>query len=266
MAVKLFVSDIDGTLIDSGKSISKKNIEAVHKMVSAGIIFTIATGRMYRATLPIAKTLGVDVPIITYNGALIKSVGGEILYENPLPADVVVELTNFFEKNGWYIQNYSEDNLFFPVYNDYAKFYENNQKVSGETVGWDAMRTKISHVCKMLNITSGLVETEKISEIVREKFGDKLSVTRSTPIFNEIVRPGISKASAIKILAQKFNVDISEVMAIGDGENDLPMLKAAGKSIAMGNAADNIKNACDYVTADCVEDGFAEAVEKFVLN
>lgn len=266
MAVKLFVSDIDGTLLTAGKNVSAKNIEAVQKMVAAGIIVTIATGRMYRATLPVAKTLGVDVPIITYNGALIKSVGGEILYENPLQADDVVELTNFFEKNGCYIQNYSEDNLYFPVYNDYAKFYENNQKVVGETVGWDAMRTKISRVCKMLNITSGLAETEKISELVREKFGDKISVTRSTPIFNEIVRPGVSKASAIKILAQKFNIDISEVMAIGDSDNDLPMLKAAGKSIAMGNAADNIKNACDYITADCAEDGFAEAVEKFVLN
>lgn len=266
MAVKLFISDIDGTLLEAGKNISEKNIVAVKKMVDAGIIVTIATGRMYRATLPVAKVLGVDVPIITYNGALIKSVSGKILYENPLPSEIVVELTNFFEKNGWYIQNYSEDNLYFPVYNEYAKFYEQNQKVTGETVGWDKMRTKTSHVCKMLNITNGLAETEKISEIVRAEFGEKISVTRSTPIFNEIVCPGVSKAAAIKILAKKFNTDISEVIAIGDSNNDLPMLKAAGKSIAMGNASDEIKTVCDYVTGDCVDDGFAQAVEKFVLS
>ena len=266
MAVKLFVSDIDGTLLVSGKSIPEKNIAAVHKMVEAGIIVTIATGRMYRATLPIAKSLGVDVPIITYNGALIKSVGGEILYENPLPPDIVTAVTDFFRKNGWYVQNYSEDILSFPVDNEYSKFYQDNQKVTGTAVGWDIMRTKTSHVCKMLNITSGLEETEKISEIVRAEFGDKLSITRSTPIFNEIVSPGVSKASAIKILAKKFNIDISEVMAIGDSDNDLPMLKAAGKSIAMGNARDEIKNVCDYVTADCADNGFAQAVDKFVFG
>ena len=266
MAVKLFVSDIDGTLLVSGKNISEKNIAAVRKMVEAGIIVTIATGRMYRATLPIAKSLGVDVPIITYNGALIKSVGGEILYENPLPPDIVTAVTDFFRKNGWYVQNYSEDILSFPVDNEYSKFYQDNQKVTGTAVGWDIMRTKTSHVCKMLNITSGLEETEKISGIVRAEFGDKLSITRSTPIFNEIVSPGVSKASAIKILAKKFNIDISEVMAIGDSDNDLPMLKAAGKSIAMGNARDEIKNVCDYVTADCADNGFAQAVDKFVFG
>ena len=71
--IKLFVSDIDGTILESGKKISARNIQAVQKMVAAGITVTIATGRMYSAALPIAKELGVNVPIITYDGALIKS-------------------------------------------------------------------------------------------------------------------------------------------------------------------------------------------------
>lgn len=266
MAVKLFVSDIDGTLLISGKNISEKNIAAVKKMVDAGIVVTLATGRMYRATLPVAKALGVDVPIITYNGALIKSADGKIFHEKCLPPDIVVELTNFFEKNNFYIQNYSKDNLYFPIYNDYAKFYENSQKVHGETIGWDKMKEKTSHVCKMLGISSSLEETEKISAAVRKNFGEKISITRSTPIFNEIVCPGVSKAAAIKILTEKLGVKISEVMAIGDSDNDLPMLKAAGKSVAMGNATDYIKSVCDFETNLCENDGFAEAVEKFVLN
>lgn len=266
MAVKLFVSDIDGTLLVSGKNISQKNIEAVKKMVDAGITVTLGTGRMYHATLPVAQALGVNVPLITYNGALIKSVDGKIFYEKNLPPEIVTELTNFFEENNWYIQNYSEDKLYFPIYNDYSKFYENSQKVFGETVGWEEMKKKTSHVCKMLGITSGLEETEKISAAVRKEFGDKVCITRSTEIFNEIICPGVSKAAAIKILAEKIGVDISEVMAIGDSNNDLPMLKAAGKSIAMGNASDEIKAVCDFQTGTCEEDGFAEAVYKYVLN
>lgn len=266
MAVKLFVSDIDGTLLVSGKNISEKNIEAVKKMVDAGITVTLGTGRMYHAALPVANELGVNVPLITYNGALIKSVDGKIFYEKSLPAEIVVELTNFFEKNNWHIQNYSEDKLYFPVYNDYAKFYEKSQKVRGQAIGWEEMKKKTSHVCKMLGISGGLEETEKISAAVKKEFGDRISIMRSTPIFNEIVCPGISKASAVKILAEKLGVKISEVMAIGDGDNDLPMLKAAGKSIAMGNAAEEIKSVCDYTTGLCENDGFAEAVYKYVLN
>ena len=88
--IKLFVSDIDGTLLETGKKISNKNISAVQKMVDAGITVTIATGRMYKAALPIAKELGVNVPIITYNGALIKSVDGEILHSEYLPKNLIV--------------------------------------------------------------------------------------------------------------------------------------------------------------------------------
>ena len=249
MAVKLFVSDIDGTLLVSGKNISQKNIDAVKKMVDAGITVTLGTGRMYHAALPIAQALGVNVPLITYNGALIKSTDGKIFYENPLPPEIVVGITNFFEKNNWYVQNYSDDKLHFPVYNDYAKYYENNQKVRGEVIGWE-----------------GLEETEKISAAVIKEFGDKVSITRSTEIFNEIVCPGVSKAAAIKILAEKIGVKISEVMAIGDSNNDLPMLKAAGKSIAMGNANAEVKSVCDFQTGNCEDDGFAEAVYKYVLN
>lgn len=266
MSVKLFVSDIDGTLTVSGKDISEKNIAAVKKMVEAGIIVTLATGRMYRATLPIAEKLQVNVPIITYNGALIKSLNGEILHEECLPPELVVELTNFFEKNNFYVQNYSEDNLYFPEYNDFAKFYEQSQKVSGTATGWEKMREKTSRVYKMLTISNGIEETKKISDALQAEFGEKISVTRSTPKFNEIVCPGVSKATAVKILAKKFSVDISEVMAIGDSENDLPMLLAAGKSIAMGNAIDSVKKSCDFQTGLCEEDGFTEAVEKFVFE
>ena len=80
MSVKLFVTDLDGTLLPSGKDVPRENIEAVQKAVRAGVIVTIATGRMYRAALPVAEALGVDVPIITYNGALIKSTKGKVYH------------------------------------------------------------------------------------------------------------------------------------------------------------------------------------------
>lgn len=266
MSVKLFVSDIDGTLVISGKNVSEKNIVAVKKMVDAGIIVTIATGRMYRTSLHVAEELQVNVPIITYNGALIKSVSGEIFHEQCLSPEIVVELANFFEENNLYVQSFSEDILRFPFRCEHSNTYESLMKISGEAVGWDGLRKFTSHVYKFLSISDTAEEADKVIAMLKNKFGEKINVMKSTPTLVEIVCPGVSKAAAVKILAEKFGVDISEVMAIGDSENDLPMLLAAGKGIAMGNAVDAVKNSCDFQTGLCENDGFAEAVEKFVFG
>ena len=266
MAIKLFVSDIDGTILQTPKKISARNIQAVKKMVDAGITVTIATGRMYRAALPIAQELGVDVPIITYNGGLIKSVNGEIIHAQYLPEEVLLDVINFYEAHGWHLQSYSDDNLIVPAYNDFVGFYESNQKVTASVVGWDGMKKKTFHVCKLLSISDNEAENSRRMAELKEKFAGKIEVTRSAPIFTEIMCPNVSKAAAVKILAEKFGVDRAEVMAIGDSYNDLPMLQAAGVSVAMGNATDDVKKFCTSVTGNCEDDGFAEAVEKFVFN
>ena len=186
--IKLFVSDIDGTLLVSGQKISARNIQAVQKMAAAGITVTIATGRMYRAALPIAQELGVNVPIITYNGALIKSVAGEILHQEYLPADLIVEIVNFFEKKNWYLQNYSNDELFCAFRNNYTDLYEVTQKVQAKEVGWKGLREHTNSVCKLLGINANLEETLERVKLVKAEFGDRIAVTKSHPQFIEIMR------------------------------------------------------------------------------
>ena len=104
MDIKLFVTDLDGTLLPSGAEVPRRNIEAAQRAVRAGVTVTIATGRMYRAALPVARALGVDVPIITYNGAVIKSVSGKVYDENFLPPDVVGEVLSFCRARAWHVQ------------------------------------------------------------------------------------------------------------------------------------------------------------------
>ena len=264
--IKLFVSDIDGTLLISGKKISARNIQAVQKMVAAGITVTIATGRMYRAALPVAKELGVNVPVITYNGALIKSADGEILHSEYLPANLIVDIVNFFEQKNWYMQSYGNDNLFYPFRNNFSELYEATQKVQGKEIGWQGMRENTDKVCKLLGITANAKETSERAEILKAEFGNRINFTKSHPQFIEMMPLNVSKAAAVKILAEKLGVAKSEVMAIGDSDNDFPMLMAAGQSVAMGNATDEIKAACTFVTSNCEDDGFADAVEKFVFG
>ena len=266
MSIKLFVSDIDGTLSLPGKSPSQKNIDAVKKMHDAGIIVTIATGRMHKAALSTAKALGINAPIISYNGAMIKTAEGEILYSNFLAPELVLELIDFFQANNLHLQTYSGEVLRYAVDNKFTKQYERDIKVKGEAVGWDGLKKYTSQVCKVLGIVDSAEENAKVAAKLRERFSDRITVTKSAPVLVEIVNPGISKASAIKILADKFNIKQDEVAAIGDGDNDLPMLKAAGLGIAMGNATDAVKKSCKVITSNCEDDGFANAVEKFIFR
>ena len=165
-----------------------------------------------------------------------------------------------------HLQTYSEDILRYPAKNKFTESYETMQKVSGEAVGWDGLKKNLSHVCKVLSICETAEENFKIIRAVEENFAGKVDVTKSAPIFAEIVSPGVSKASATKILAKKFGIDKSEIAAIGDADNDLPMLLSAGTSIAMGNATDEVKKSCTVTTSNCEDDGFAEAVYKYVLK
>ena len=264
--VKLFVTDLDGTLLPDGSKVSAKNIEAAQAAVEAGVTVTIATGRMYKASLPVAKNLGVEVPIITYNGALIKKTSGEVLYHNYLKPELVRQIVDFCEARGWHLQSYSNDELYLVERDAYARDYEAAQEITGHVVGWDGLREHTEAVCKMLSITSGQQETEAHMAELRAHFGDILSSVQSQPHYVEIINPGVSKAEGVKRLAALLGIDISETMAIGDGRNDLPMLGAAGQAVAMGNAVPEVKEICQHITDTCENDGWAQAVYKYVLK
>ena len=263
---KLFVTDLDGTLLPTGVKVSAANIAAVKKMISAGITVTLATGRMYKAALPVAEQMGVAVPIITYNGALIKTTDGKVLHADYIAPELAKEALKFFVERGWYIQVYSDDELYYIERTAESIGYENAQKICGTAVGGEKIFERTNNVTKLLSITSGKRETDERAAIFNEHFAGRLTAVRSNANYAEIVNPSVSKAEAIKILAAKLNIDMRFVTAIGDSDNDLPMLKAAGTRIAMGNAVPEAKSICDFVTVSCEEDGFAKAVEDFVLK
>lgn len=264
--IKLFVTDIDGTLLPGGTSIvPAENVEAVRAMLAAGVKVVIATGRMYCAALPIAKQLGDNIPIIAYNGALIKSSASDVLYAKYLDESTAIKLISFFEERGWYLQSYSGDMLYVPERNECVELYEKSQKVAAIEVGWEGLRERAKDVPKLLSVS---LDTAAISErlnIVKEAFGDELEVTRSTPQFAEFMAYGISKASAIKILADKFGIDNAEILAIGDSDNDLQMIASVGCGVAMGNAVEVVKASTPRITDTCERGGFAKAVYDYVL-
>ena len=266
MAVKLFVSDLDGTMLPDGNVVSAENIAAVRRAVEAGVTVTIATGRMFEAALPIAEALGVDVPIISYNGGLIKSPSGRVYEEHTIEPALARDIIAFCKERSWYIQCYSGGVLRYVEACDESRFYEKAQQVTGKAVGWDGLFAHAAGNCKLLLVTKELSVTLARAEAVLAAFGAHVDVTRSADCLIEIVPKGVSKASALTSLAAKLGIAIEETMAIGDAYNDLPMLKAAGKSIAMGNAFPEVKEVTDYETLTCTENGLAAAIYHYVLG
>ena len=266
MAVKLFVSDLDGTMLPSGDIVSSENIAAVQCAVRAGVTVTIATGRMFEAALPVAEALGVDVPIIAYNGALIKSPSGHIYEEHAIDPMLARDIITFAQARGWYIQSYSGGVLRYAVACEESRFYEDSQKITGKAVGRDGMLAYVTGNCKLLLVTEGRAVSEARAQMLMDAFGAHIGVTRSADRLVEIVVKGVSKASALTALAAKLGITADETMAIGDAYNDLPMLKAAGKSVAMGNAFPEVKEEADYETLSCTENGLAAAIYTYVLG
>ena len=112
MTVKLIASDMDDTLLNSNTKLSERNAAAIHKAIDEGIVFLIATGRMYVSVKPYADALGLDVPLVTYNGALVKgSKSGKVYYEHPLKLETALELLAYCKEKGYYIQSYQGDEL-----------------------------------------------------------------------------------------------------------------------------------------------------------
>lgn len=266
MSQKLLVTDLDGTLVVKGQAVSQRNREAIRFAAEHGVTVAIATGRMYRAALPIAKTLSLDAPIIAYNGAMIRTVNGEILYQNNLPTEAVTPVVEFCRQQDWHLQLYVNDELFYAVTNELSKIYETNQKVHGTSVGWMGMLSRKENVTKLLCVSPTAEESARRLRLLNDKFGDKLTCMLSHPRYVEMINPAVSKAAAMFWLADKLCIAKENIFAIGDSGNDLPMLQAAHTGIAMGNAAPEIQKAADVVVATCEDDGFARAVYDIVLQ
>lgn len=262
MAIKLFVTDMDGTLLNNHHEISDGNQRAIRKAVEDGMVFTIATGRMHKSTVSFAQILGIEVPIITYNGALICTTSGKELYSNCVKPELISDIIDCADELGQYIQIATKTDLYYKEHCSYSDFYEAKTKTPGYAVG-EKLKEYTKDVAKLLIIADSPASVPGIIARFKERFGDKLTVVASTDTFIEIIDPATSKANAMLKLADILGIEQKDVLAIGDAGNDIPMIKAAGVGVAMGNAIPEVKAVADYEVKSNEEDGLAEAIDRF---
>lgn len=265
--IRLIALDIDGTIMDSNFQISAKVKHTILKAVNSGIYVILATGRMYSATVPIAAGLGIKTPLITYQGSLVKEFydSDEILMHYTIPSDLSKLIIAELRKFDLQINVYLEDELFIEDETHILKEYAARRHIVYHKVdSFDKVAD--FNPTKILAIDNSPDKTTQIRDYLRSKFSNVLNITKSTPIYCEVVNNKASKGNAIVYLADKWGIKKSEIMVIGDQDNDQDMLNVAGIAVAMGNSPDALKEKAHYVTDTVDNDGVAVAIEKFVFG
>ncbi len=267
--IKLIASDLDDTLLDRNVQVSAKNKEAITKALDEGIFFTIATGRMYQATAPFAKALGLDPQqaLICYNGALVRRLSGEVIYEQPLSTELSSLIADYGQRQGWTINAYFDDELYVSSLNQDVRDYAKHVKVGVTAVG-DLVKfieDGSKRLSKMMIISEPEQTLERIEEL-RPLVGEGCQLLRSRPKFIEITNSQAHKGNALLWLAQSLGIEVDEVMAIGDSQNDITMIKMAGFGVAVANASQEVQAAADHVVASHHDDGVAQAIATLALQ
>ena len=265
MTIKLVALDLDDTLLDSKLAVSPRASVAIRQAVAQGVTVTIATGRMYRSALPYARQLKLDVPLITYNGALIKSsLSAETFLHQPVERDLAGQLLALCRQHGWYVQTYMHDELYVKEMDEYATYYSRFSGAPATAIG-DRLYEAEESPTKIL-VMAAENEIPGIQGTLKSIFGNRLSIVVSKPTFIEITHPLANKGKALAFLADKLGIKQDETMAIGDSGNDVDMLNFAGWGVAMGNASQAVKAIARLETLSNEADGVAEAIEKYVLK
>lgn len=265
MAIRLLAVDLDDTLLNEASEVSEANKQAIREAVARGVIVTIATGRMFESAQYFAKEIGLDVPLISYNGALVQSaISEEVLMKRCLDEDAARAVLDLFREKGWYVQLYRNDKLYVDTKTDDTRDYENRVKTKAVEIG-KAFYDDPKDILKMLAIDDP-DKLDFVEKTVQTTFAGKVFAPRSRPRLLEIVNAKVNKGEALRFVAEHFGVKRDEVMAIGDSNNDIAMVEYAGIGVAMGNATPRVKEAADVMTKSNAEDGVAAAIKQYILG
>ena len=261
--------DLDGTLLNDAKEISKRTLAALLKVQQMGVRIVLASGRPTYGLMPLAKSLELGNYggfILSYNGCqIINAQNGEILFERRINPEMLPYLEKKARKNNFALFTYHDDTIITDTpENEHIRNEArlNNLKVIKE----EEFSAAIDFApCKCMLVSDDEESLVSLEGHWKRRLNGALDVFRSEPYFLEVVPCAIDKANTLGALLEQLDVKREEVIAIGDGVCDVTMIQLAGLGVAMGHSQDSVKVCADYVTASNEEDGVAVAVEKAII-
>jgi Cof subfamily protein (haloacid dehalogenase superfamily) len=258
---RLVAVDLDETLLGPDHRIPPRNASALRGLAERGVVCVIASGRMHEATTRFARELGIDDPIISYNGAMVRIPSTRELWHHVrVPAAPAAEVIEYCAKTGRHLNYYLDDRLYVARRGPWAEFYVRQTGSPMEEVG--TLEPLIgTEPTKMILIDAPEV-TERLQAEFHERFGSSLYITRTNPEYLEFMNPNANKGRALELVATRLGIPQAEVAAFGDGRNDLPMIRWAGLGVAMGSARQEVRDAADRIAPPYDQDGLAVVLEE----
>ncbi|QHW33255.1 HAD family phosphatase [Paenibacillus rhizovicinus] len=265
MTYKLIAIDIDDTLLTDDIIVTPGTKAALAAAIERGVFVTLATGRMFPSAKKIAKQIELNVPIITYQGSMIKTLLDEqVLYERYVPQDAARELIAFCEANDLHLQLYINDILYVREGNEKARGYSKLSNIPF-VVEPDFEKLIEQPSAKMLMIDDP-ARLDEMAERLAPLIGDRVHITKSKAHYLEVTHKEGTKGHAITFMAEHIGCTLDEVIAIGDSWNDHEMIEAAGLGVAMGNALPKLKEIAQFVTKSNNEEGVKHVIDTFILQ
>jgi Cof subfamily protein (haloacid dehalogenase superfamily) len=277
MPYRLLALDVDGTLLDPAGELRPAVQQAVVAAQQRGLRVILCTGRRFRTARPLAQQLQLNEPLVVHNGALVKDpVSGDTLHQCYVPLDVYVPALALLRQIGAPLVYVDAFHAQIDILTEALEQAHPFQRAY--------LQDHLAH-CRMVSdietpppygvVMLGIMADEASLRALRPQIEQTLgSQARSHMLINknyqghllEILHPAVSKWEALRQLAARAGIMPQDIMAVGDDENDMEMLRHAGLGIAMGNAAAAVQAAADYVTGSNAEDGLVQALERFVLQ
>ena len=266
--IKLVAIDFDDTLLRDDLTISQFSKDILQEGRDAGVTVTLATGRMLPSACPYAEQLEFDVPLITYQGALVKNIfSGEVLYSCPLSREISRIAIQYGRSKKIQVNFYFEDKVFVERVTKAGEHYEHLAGVPFTRIGdlEELLEQGLPH--KMLLIDDENLIDQELDELrgILQRKGLAAHLTKSKPSYLEVNHLSATKGVALSKLAERLNIGRGQVMAFGDSFNDLEMLEYAGYGFAVANAHPEVRSQVDYITASNNEDGVARALREMIL-
>ena len=264
--IRMVAVDLDDTLLRSDLTISPRAQAAIARMTAAGVRVVLTTGRMYVAALPYWQQLELSTPVISYQGAsVVDPVTGEALFNVAVPLTLAGNVLDWAQEQHVHAQLYVGDTYYYAEWNRFSEFYTTTSGIQGHVGDLHAMLIQGQEPIKIICIDDP-ARILAIDPLAQAALGDKLAISISKPQYLEFTNKAADKGQAVRFLAERWGLDPSEVAAMGDGANDVPMFTFAGLGIAMGNARADVQAAADEVTLGNDEDGAAIAFERYILG
>ena len=262
--ISLLLSDVDGTLVTHDKILTERAKEAVHGLRRAGIRFAITSGRAPRGMAMFIEPLAIDTPISGFNGGMVVRPDFTLIEERDLAPDVAREALAIVEKHGLSVWVFSgEDWLVRDLNGPHVGFESAAVQFHPKAVA--DFGPALDKATKVVGVSDDFARVKACEAETLAGLKSEVSATRSQPHYLDITHPDANKGSVVDHLSRAFGIPEQEIATIGDGPNDVLMFKRSGYSIAMGNASDDVKAAASAVTDSNEDEGFAKAIERYLL-